>query len=102
MTKTGAVTREETEWGPLLEPPDVKADEETADIHRIAHELVRTGGKKLARWVERRGRAFSARNESCHAGECERSTGSHQGDTQNACPAGQRESQTFVVGVVQA
>ena len=68
----------------LFVQAEAKEHDETAEIHRIARELVRTGGHKLARWIERRGRAFPAGDEGRHAGECEDSTGSHQRDAESA------------------
>jgi len=81
---------------------EAKEHSETADIHRIAHELVRTGGNEPARWVEWRGRAFPAGDERRHAGECECSTRSHQGDAQGPRPVVQREAKSDVVAVMQA
>jgi hypothetical protein len=71
-------------------------------VHRIAHELVRTGSYELARRVDWRGRAFTAGDEGRHAGEREGSPSSHQSDALAACPAGQREAQRGVIAVVQA
>ena len=93
---------EEQNYYRLFVQAEAKEHSEAADIHRIAHKSVRTGANELARWVEWRGCAFSAGNEGRHAGECERSTGSHQGYAQGARPVVQREAQSDVVAVVQA
>src|SRR6266581_6650265 len=85
----------------LFVKAEAKEHDETAEIHRIARELVWTGGHELARWIERRGRAFPAGDERRHAGERESSTGSHQRDAQSARPAGQREAQSGIVAMAQ-
>ncbi len=68
---------EEQNCGRLLVQAEAKKNDETTDIHRIAHEFVRTGGNEPARWVEWRGRALPAGDEGRHAGECQCSTDSH-------------------------
>src|SRR6266571_2536210 len=93
---------EKQDCGRLFVQAEAKEHNETADVHRIARELVWTGGDKLARWIERRGRAFPARDKRRHAGEREDSTGSHQRDAQSARPAGQLEAQSAVIAIVQA
>ena len=94
--------REEQNGGRPFVQAEACEHEETADIHRIAHELVRTSGYELARRVHWRGRAFAASDERRYAGEGESSTGSHQGDTQSERPAGKDKAKSRVVAAVQA
>lgn len=93
--------REEQNCDRLFVQAEAKEHSETADIHRIADESVRTGGNEIARWVEWRGRAFPASDEGRHADGCQCSTGNHQNDAQGPRPVGQCDAKRNVVAMVQ-
>ena len=93
---------EEQDCNRLLEEAEAEKHDKAADIHGIAHVLVRTGDHELARGIEWRWSALAAGDESRYAGDGENSAGGHDGDTENTGPAGQGEAESVVVAAVQA